>query len=985
MSVQPTDVLHPGATHSPGRYAGADTRTAALLRYAGLRPTDIPRTADGGPAEVTEAEAVAELRRRGLDPAGLPEPLPPLPRDEARALVRTMLGMGAFLMPVHPGRKTPVGAQWQHQPAVGEDELVAWLAGGGNLGINPARSGHNGWIVIDAEDAAATRFFTGLRLVPTARTAKSQHPLWPQKAGGAHFWVPLPDGVDTAALQSKLGVQLPGGGVADLLYASNAVAPGSRLDSAPGTRYVLDTPSAALGGAEAVRFLVDATAPPPAAGGGALAAAMVRRARDQRPHDPDADRITQQVDAIGWDDWLSGHEDRVQIIGADGGCGCPVIHWHRAGTARSGILHDGCGYGWGAHIFSATMQSELGCPGHLSRLSLRAHLEGRPHDLAAVASDHGVDLRAPLVGVDPITPALWRRSRHSGVGAPAVPTVAPDIPDTAGDTAEEPEDTGLALFRRLDEITACGFWDRLPILCKIHAAAVTNGVYPWGLLGACLPRIACTIPPHVRLVGSAGKEGGGRSAGTSLSLFSVLVGAPEAGKSETIKIADGLITLPPHAKRATSGTGEGLIKSFAYVRKAAAKDVGGAAEPAMPAPGPADPAGVPAIGPAGAQPGGDASSYELVRITDTVMLTVPEMAEMAAEMGRQGTKLSAVLRSAWMGEDLGSTTGEIERRTYLPAHSYRLGAVLGGQVALDALGLLLDEDKLGTPQRFGFFPVKTVPTVGEPVRAIELPPVDWHDGQAAAAQAAGLTGAVAPVWIRRPPAAHRAIEDHRRAGEARAHLPFSVAEARRRADDDDEDRAGAMHGHAQLHQLKLAAVLAVGDGLREPTDEHWEAAGQIMAVRELMVTTVAAVLDVHRENADRRAGRSRGVAQAAAKLAEAGEMSKALQEMRDLVMRHVAAAANPNSDPQLRDEVAAHRTSVTRNNRKGLVWAGNECVDRAYLRLWVNDKKRPLLDEALAQLSREGRITVSGRDDRLIRRAPVALRVVPPAPPDPTA
>ena len=121
MSVQPTDVLHPGATHSPGRYAGADTRTAALLRYAGLRPTDIPPTADGGPAEVTEAEAVAELRRRGLDPAGLPEPLPPLPRDEARALVRTMLGMGAFLMPVHPGRKTPVGAQWQHQPAVGMD------------------------------------------------------------------------------------------------------------------------------------------------------------------------------------------------------------------------------------------------------------------------------------------------------------------------------------------------------------------------------------------------------------------------------------------------------------------------------------------------------------------------------------------------------------------------------------------------------------------------------------------------------------------------------------------------------------------------------------------------------------------------------------------------------------------------------------------------------------------------------------------------
>ena len=39
-----------------------------------------------------------------------------------------------------------------------------------------------------------------------------------------------------------------------------------------------------------------------------------------------------------------------------------------------------------------------------------------------------------------------------------------------------------------------GFWDSLPILRKTHRAAVTNGVYPWGLLGA--------VPLLTGLIGS---------------------------------------------------------------------------------------------------------------------------------------------------------------------------------------------------------------------------------------------------------------------------------------------------------------------------------------------------------------------------------------------------------------------------------------------------------------------------------------------------
>ena len=1007
----------PGVTFSPGRFVNADSRAAALLKATGLKPTAIPRSIEGGPADVTEAEVVAELTRRGTM-VELPEPLSPPKEAKARELAQTMLDGGAFLMRVHPGRKNPVGDQWQHQPAMTADDAVAWLLAGGNLGVHPVRSGTDGWIAIDAESAAATQFFVDLGLTPTARTAKSRHPLWPEKAGGSHFWVPLPAGIDRSRLQSKLGVKLPGGGVVDLLFTNNAVAPGSRIDSAPGRRYVFDASVTAgaltLGGTEAVRFLFDPDAPLPNIDGVEhLRAAMVKQFRTPKPHDPDADRVTQEIDDISWDTWLAGYEDKVQIVGADGSCGCPVFHWWASGTGRSGILHEGCEYGWAAHIYSASLISEWDCPEHLSRLRFRAYLEGRPHRLADVARGFGVNFNKPLNGVDlsgftyrpadiapPTKPASTRPvigvdrgaspadsapqplravPRIGTVGDGQAPSAAPPlvVPPGVGhpqlsavpavddhQQVEEQEDTGLALFRQIEEVDATGFWDSLPILRKIHRAAVTNGVYPWGLLGAVLPRIACSIPPHVRLVGSSGKEGG-REGGASLNLSNILVGAPEAGKSETIKIATDLVALPTHAKCATSGTGEGIIKSFAFMKRASGKG-DSTFEPAPPDPAVVDPAhpgstaAAPTVGSVGGHAEAGSTIYEMVHITDTVMLTDGEIASFTAEMNRQGTKLSSVLRSAWVGEQLGSTTGEIERRTFLPAHSYRMGTVLGGQVTLDALGRIFDEGNLGTPQRFGFFPVKTIPAEGDPVSSITLPPIDWYDGQAAAAYAAQLTGSVAPTWIHRPPAAHRDIERSKQLREANAHVPFSVTNAARVA--EDEDSIDDKRGHELLHQLKIATVLAVADGKREPTDEHWFVAGQIMYVRELMIKVMTMVLNVQRENADRRLGRSRGVMQAAAKAAESEVVDGVMQRTCTKILKLVDAAAGQPKLSQYAQEVRNRNERVFSDGR----------VNVSYLRYELTRCQKPYLDSALQALRRQGLVV----GDTIIGRTPV-LHIVP--------
>jgi hypothetical protein len=237
----PPDAPVPSHPTHPGRMVDTSSRTAALLRYAGLIATDVAPGADAT-VWVTMAEAEAEIARRGIT-VDLPEPLPPLTPAEARwhaAMLRTSLR--ASLIRLRPGSKQPVETGWQHAPALTEDEAVDWLVRGdgersGNCGIRLSDSGPFGWAVLDAEDAAATALFMAAGLVPTAMTALAQDETSP-KFGGRHFYLPLPDGIDRSSLRSTLQKPLEGGGLLDVLVGARfVVAPGSILDCAPGVGY----------------------------------------------------------------------------------------------------------------------------------------------------------------------------------------------------------------------------------------------------------------------------------------------------------------------------------------------------------------------------------------------------------------------------------------------------------------------------------------------------------------------------------------------------------------------------------------------------------------------------------------------------------------------------------------------------------------------------------------------------------------------------
>jgi len=1025
----------PGATFSPGRFVESCSRAEALLQATGLKPTAIPRAVEGGRPEVNDAEVAAELGRRGIV-VELPDPLPPLSEAKARATVRRQHGLAMPLHKLRPGRKAPLETGWKTSRPLTEDEATQWLSSdGGNIGTNPARCGENGWLMVDAENEAATKVFEAAGLVPLAYTAKSQHPLWPEKAGGAHFPVPIPEDVDPATLDNVSQAKLPGGGLVDLLFDTNCVLAGSRLDCAPGRRYVLNPDfHPELLGAD-VRWLFDKAVPLPEVAPefrdalAALHGKAVKPVRTPRPHDPNSDRITQEIDDISWDTWIAGYEEKIQIIGIDGGCGCPVFHWWASGTWRSGILHEACEYGWAAHIYSATMrgelecpEQELECPEHLSRLSFRAYLEGRPHRLADVARGFGISLGDELTGfargsftylpADGIAADIQRMAGGntspglqviSGGGesnrenlrpnlssVPRIGTVGGDVPagnqaapapapvkapgaaengtttpaagtDTIDDDPaadgddDDTENTGRALFREYEEIDRSGFWQSLPILEKVKLAADTNGVGPWGLLGASLPRMACRIPPHVKLVSASGHEGG-QNSGASLNLNTILTGAPEDGKSETIKLSQDLIPLPGHASPITAGTAEGVIKSFSYMRrlKDGKKASDRPSESELPAgasdssPGPDSPAIGSVIGVD--RFGANGNGYVRVEITDTVMLTAGEMGNITAELNRQGTKLMSTLRSGWVGEELGSTTGEIERRTYLAPHSYRLGAVVGAQVEPETLIPIFGEGGFGSPQRFGFAPATVEPVTGElPVRTIELPKIDWYDGEPAAAHVASLTGTIKPVWIKRPPAAHAEMVANREARNGRRHLTYSVTEVRRRARASEEERTAAKaRGHELLHQFKIAAVLAASDGLREPTDPYWHAAGVIMHAREVLVQVLLRVLSAVQAEDELRVSRKRGKQQYAAKDAERQVSDRVLERACNNIMRLALAAAGDPKQAAYRAQVEA----ATDNRRRSFTADGG--VVKSYALKNLSDQQQQRWDEAVTVLANQG-------------------------------
>lgn len=406
-----------------------------------------------------------------------------------------------------------------------------------------------------------------------------------------------------------------------------------------------------------------------------------------------------------------------------------------------------------------------------------------------------------------------------------------------------------------------------PGLSHVAAAADSRGLSRWGLLGALLPRVAALIPATVRLTPASRvvpDDPGPTSAGTSINMYSVLVGPPSSGKSDTMSAAAALV---PNITTVPPGTGEGVLKKFPRGGDDSAED-GSDAESDVPSAVPVAP-GTPAIG---SVSNGAAKN----RSSSAVLIESDEIDVFTAEMMRQGSKTLGLYRSMWMGGEVGNTTSDRERHSFVAAHTYRLGILLGAQP--EAAARLFDETGKGTPQRFLWLPAhQTISRGRQYPGSLLTEPVYWFGDRPS--MLPETTGEQPPVWLSPPPAAIRFMDlDRARAATANPFDPDgryrdSAAERLRSLNDgvdaDDPDHLYAetdrglganaaeaiANRHAVLQQLKIGVLLAALDGLSEPQDAHWYAAGAVMKVRRGAIEELVALTVQQRETALReRAG-----------------------------------------------------------------------------------------------------------------------------------
>lgn len=359
-------------------------------------------------------------------------------------------------------------------------------------------------------------------------------------------------------------------------------------------------------------------------------------------------------------------------------------------------------------------------------------------------------------------------------GAPAA------VDSTAGGDGGEPP---LA-----DPPGADGFWDRHPVLRHTFDFATAHETNPWAVLGVGLARVIAATEPNIQLPGAPVAIG----TEASLNMFVALVSESGGGKTIAAKVSRKLIDVRFGMDKldtfeAPLGSGEGL--AHVYMR--------------------------PPEKPKSRRKGEPDEDSELIGLVPTTTGAVQhrtrafikalEVDQLDAVSARKGSTLSAQLRTAWDGDELGFHYADPLKRMMVPEMGYRMSLVLGVQPG--RAGPLLAEADGGLPQRFLWMPASN-PDLAEYSEDEEPPDlmsaIEWHPPVYQGGKVAfGLC----------EEARHAVKRNHRK---------------NMRGDGD------ALSSHGMLTRLKVAAALAMllrtDPSLQLMIDEEvWELSGVLMA------------------------------------------------------------------------------------------------------------------------------------------------------------
>lgn len=356
-----------------------------------------------------------------------------------------------------------------------------------------------------------------------------------------------------------------------------------------------------------------------------------------------------------------------------------------------------------------------------------------------------------------------RELKHSLNGSSSNTQLLPnrlEIPPGSSGTRERPGSQETAL-QRVDLEHLESFWTLTPQLGRIRDFARARRCSPWAMLGVVLSRVAAATPPFVVLPPLVGSH-------MSLNLYVCLVGGSGSGKDAAINA--GTDALQPMGaiefKQIGLGSGEGILDQYVEYKPADKQ----ADQPA-----------------------------HFHQHTESVLFVNPEIETISALKGRSNSTLMSTLREAWMGSQLGFAYRSSEKRATLGKHHYRLCLIIGSQPT--SAHTLLDEEAVGTPQRFVWLPVEDP---AAPDRRPDEPPMfEWR----------------LPEW----PTAVNGLVTIEVCNEA-IEAVDNARLARLRGD------AGAeQNGHALACQEKLAILLALLHGSARMSLEYWSMAGIVQS------------------------------------------------------------------------------------------------------------------------------------------------------------
>lgn len=330
------------------------------------------------------------------------------------------------------------------------------------------------------------------------------------------------------------------------------------------------------------------------------------------------------------------------------------------------------------------------------------------------------------------------------------------------------------------------FFDQTDTLRHIRDAAWSRLCSPSGVLALMLGRVLAEVPPSVVLppvIGSAAslnlgiaiKSGSGGGKSTSVSVSAELLGM--VGMDQESQIERGV------------GSGEGLIDQFLQVEMV--ENAKGEMKP---------------------------SNRQILADDPRCIVVCDEIEQMeAVGVGRSGSTLNSILRSALTGDALRTTNSRAGGRTRsVPKRTYRAVVILGVQPGRSDILLNEREVSTGTPQRFLWCDAAD-PSRPKDERPVWPGPLDWEPPEEWPET----------VWYPE-------------------HIRDEVITQREAFLDG---KVQATEGHSTLTRLKVAFALGVLHGETKISDQWWSLAGELLNASRQIQADCYAVLS---ESADKR-------------------------------------------------------------------------------------------------------------------------------------